>query len=147
MGINDLGGILFVSNKLIKEEIGDVSVSFYLRKEEQFELNISEQRTEDVAGEQLENCFNSEVIENVCNANKKCNVDELVSMGLQCNPIILKETWAQTLPLEQMGASVGFILIYSSIARKLSEEQINLITSITPGLSKAIVCSQAILHV
>jgi hypothetical protein len=48
-----------------------------------------------------------------------------------------------TIPLGQHGSSLGFILIFRSSDNKLSTEEINNISSITCGLSRAIQCCHA----
>jgi len=147
VGTTDLSTLLYTAGKLIKEEIPDSNVGFFLRQQESSELHIFESDQPITLEQQLpEDCFNSEVVENICKSNKICTLDDMFAMGLGGNLIELSKISAATMPLGGLGVSLGFILIYRSSQNKLTVEELNNISSITCGLSRAIACCQVLSH-
>jgi hypothetical protein len=139
IGAADLSSLFYIASKLIREQTGDLNIAFFLRKEESFELRLFESDSPiALEKESLENCFTSELVENICKSNKVCGLESLLAMGLQGNPTILNKISAATIPLNRGGTSLGFILIYRSSENKVTVEDISDISAVTSGLSKAI---------
>ena len=147
VGTTDLSTLLDTAGKLIKEEIPDSNIGFFLRQQESSELHIFESDQPITLEQQvLEGCFNGEVVENICKSNKICTLDDMFALGLEGNLIELSKISAATMPLGGLGVSLGFILIYRSSQNKLTVEELNNIASITCGLSRAITCCQVLSH-
>jgi len=144
VGITDLNGLLCAADRLIKDQIPDANIAFFLRRQENFQLHLFES-TKPIAldRQHLEHCFTPELVDNICRSNKVCTLDSLLAMGLQSNPISLNKISAVTVPLSQSASSLGFILIYRSSEDKLTTEQTNNVSSVTGGLSRAIQSCQA----
>lgn len=85
IGITDLDGLFHIADKLIKEEIAGVRVVFFLRHRDSHEMHTDKQTGEDK--QRLENCFNSSLVENICESNKVCSLDDLLAMGLEAAPL------------------------------------------------------------
>lgn len=96
--------------------------------------------------QRLEDCFSSELVEDICRANKVCTIDDMFAMGLQGNLNVLNKISAVTIPLGLFGSSLGFILIYHWVENKLTADEIDDICAITCGLSRAISSCQALLR-
>ena len=140
----DLDDLLHTAGKLIKEQIGDANIVFFLRHAEGFELHLFENGNAIMFEHQrLERCFTSEIVNNVCRANKVCTLDSLLTMGLQASPAVLNKILAVTIPLGRFGTSVGFILICRLAENELSCEQVNKLCAVTPTLSRAISCCRS----
>jgi len=138
-GITELSSLILLASKLIKDETADANVAFFLRQADNFELHIFESTQPILLEKQgLENCFTPEVVDNICKSNKICTLDDMFAMGLQGNLTRLNEISAATIPLSQLGPSLGFILIYRSSQNKLTADELNNIAAISPGLSRAI---------
>ncbi len=147
IGTTDLNSLILTADKLIKNEICNANVAFFLCQAEDFELHLFESNQPITLEEQrLENCFNPELVDNICKLNKLCTLDDMFAMGLQGNLIGLNQISAFTIPLGQFGQSPGFILIYRSSADKLTAEQLKTIAAVTSGLSQAIASCQALCH-
>jgi len=147
VGVADLNNLLATTAKLIKDEIPDSDVVFFLRQAERFELYLFES-DQPITLEQprLENCFNAELVDNICNSNKLCDLDSLSAMGLQISPACLNKISAVTIPLCRPGPSLGFILIYCSSQNKLTADRLSNIVAVTRGLSQAIQSCQILSH-
>lgn len=138
-GITEMSSLILLASKLIKDETADASVTFFLRQADNFELHIFESAQPILLEKQgLENCFTPELVEAICKSNKICTLDDMFAMGLEGNLSRLNEISAVTIPLSQFGPSLGFILIYRSAQNKLTADELNNITAISQGLSRAI---------
>ena len=147
LGTGDLETLLYTAGRIIKNEIPDINVAFFLRQQKTFELHLFESDKPITLEEQgLENCFTSELVDNICKANKLCTLDDMFAMGLQGNPTSLNKISAVTIPLGRLGLSVGFILLCRPSKNKLTAAELNNITAIVPGLSRAIQSCQEVLH-
>ena len=149
VGTTDLSSLLATSGKLIKNEIPDANIAFFLRplhhsvseasQADNFELHLFESDQPITLEKQhLENCFTAELVDNVCKSNKICSLNNLFEIGLQGNLNVLNKISAVTVPLGQFGTSVGFVLIYRSSENKLTAAELTNISAIAPGLSRAI---------
>jgi len=145
VGTTDLSSLFYTAGKLIKEEIPDANIAFFLRQQDNFELHLFESDQPITLEKQRpENCFTSEWVDNICKLNKICTLDDMFAMGL--NLVSLNKISAVTIPLGQFGPSLGFILIYRSSQNKLTPDELNNISAVTGGLSRAIQAHQVLLH-
>lgn len=148
LGTNDLSRLLYIASRLIKDELSDANVTFFLRQAEDFELHMFQSdKPITLEKNRLENCLGAELAEDICKSNKVCTLDDMFAMGLQGNLVGLNKISAVTVPLGELGQSLGFILIYrSSQEKRLTANELNGICAITRGLSRAIQASQVPLH-
>ena len=147
IGTTDLSSLILIASKLIKDEIPDANVTFFLRQADNFELHMFENDRPILLEKQhLENCFTPELVNNICKSNKICTLDDMFAMGLQGNLTCLNKISAVTIPLSQLGPSLGFILIYRSAQNKLTADELNNIAAIALGLSRAIASCQVLCH-
>ena len=147
VGITDLSDLLYNVGSLIKSEISDVNIAFFLRRAESFELHMFESNQPITLGKQnIENCFTAELVDNICKSNKLCTLEDMFAMGLQSSPSMLNKISACTIPIRQAGSSLGFIFIYRSLPNKLTVAELNNIAAVTTGLSRAIASCQVLLH-
>ena len=147
IGTSDLSNLLYIAGKLVKDEIADANVTFFLRQADTFELHMFE--SEHPIGfekQHIESCFSPELMDNICKSNKVCALEDMFAMGLQGNLIGLNKISAVTVPLGQLGPSLGFILIYRSSENKLTADEVSNISAVTCGFSRAIQSCQAPLH-
>ena len=147
VGTTDLSSLFYTAGKLIKEEIPNANIAFFLRQQDNFELHLFESDHPITLEKQRpENCFTSEWVDNICKLNKICTLDDMFAMGLQGNLIGLNKISAVTIPLGLFGPSLGFILIYRSSQNKLTPDELNNISAVTRGLSRAIQSCRVLLH-
>jgi transcriptional regulator with GAF, ATPase, and Fis domain len=147
IGITDLNSLLYSVVQLIKEENTDANVTFFLRQSDNFELFMFEsEQPITLEKQQLENSFTPELMDNICKSNKVCTLDDMFAMGLQGNLIGLNKISGVTIPLGTHGSSLGFVLVCRSSENKLTAKEINNISAVSCGLSRAIQSCQATLH-
>ena len=147
VGATDLSSLILTAGKLIKDEIPDANIAFFLYQADSFELHMFESNQPITLGKQrLENCFSPELVDNICKSNKICTLDDMFAMGLQGNLTSLNKISAVTVPLGRLGSSLGFILICRSSQNKLTADELNNICAITCGLSRAIASCRVLSH-
>lgn len=94
----------------------------------------------------LENCFTPELVEQICKSNRLCTLDDMFAMGLQGNLVGLGKLSAITVPLGDLGQSLGFILIYRSSQNRLTTDELDRISAIKAGLARAIQACWVLSH-
>jgi hypothetical protein len=147
VGTNDLSALLYTAARLVEDEIPDANVAFFLRRGEGFELHMFKSNQPiTLEKKDLENCFTAELVSNICKSNKMCTLEDMFAMGLQGNLTTLNKISAGTIPIGQLGSSLGFILIYRPSQNKLTSDELNNIAMIAPGLARAIQSCQVPLH-
>jgi hypothetical protein len=161
IGITDLERLLSAAGKIIKDELTGTDVTFFLRNADSFEtyktgsdkqIALKKKKSaapscDERSGDRLENYFTAELVDNICRSNKLCSLDDMFAMGLQGNLVELSKISAYSIPLSQLGPSVGFILLYCPVENKLTADELNKISAITNGLTQAIQSYQAHSHV
>jgi hypothetical protein len=146
VGITDLSDLLYNVGSLIKGEIPDANIAFFLRRAESFELHMFESDQPITLEKQnIENCFTAELVDNICKSNKSCTLEDMFAMGLQGSPGMLSKISACTIPLSRAGSSLGFIFMYRCLPHELTAAEINNIAAVSRGLSHAIACCQVLL--
>ena len=147
MGATDLNCLLSASSVIIKEETNNLNIVFFLRHAETFEIyTFDEDQENDSQWQSIENCFSPELMVNICKSNKICDINDMFGMGLQGNLTSLNELSAVSIPLGSFGAVQGFMLVYRSSEKKLNNEEIRKISSISSGLSQAIYACKVLAH-
>jgi hypothetical protein len=139
VGICELDSLFYTCARAIRSHIPDVNIAFFLRDTENYQVyafdgEIPEDRQEN----RLEQHFTNELVKMVTKSNKICELNELPGMGLQINPAVLKSTWAATFPITEDGTAAGFILLYRNSPQGIETSQIELLSVVRRGLSKAI---------
>lgn len=147
IGTTDLSKVLYIAARFIKAENTDTDVTFFLRQADNFEMYMFESdQSITLEKQHLENCFSQELMDNICKSNKICTLDDMFALGLEGNLIGLNKISAITIPLGLLGTSSGFVLLYRSSENKITTEEVNNISAITSGLSRAIASCQALSH-
>ena len=139
LGTNNLRNLLTRAARLIERELPGAGVAFFLRQSAECELYALEGQNGRRLGDQrLEDCFGPELVENIWKANKRCTIDDMLGMGLEGDSKGLKGVSAVTLPLKDLGRSLGFILLHRPMPQRLTREELHKVGLITCGLSHAV---------
>lgn len=146
VGTTDLNSLLQTAARLIQNEIGNPNITFFLRQDGSFESYLFEGDHANVLQElQIKKCFNFELMDSICKSNSLCDLNSLVRMGLQVSPTAPDKVSAFTVPLSA-GASIGFILLCRSPQNRLTGEELEHVSAITGGLSRAIQSCKVLAH-
>jgi hypothetical protein len=139
VGITELQELLDKAKNYIQNVTTGSCIVFFFRNEGGFEKHIFECDADStIESRQFIDSITDEAASNICTLNKVCSIEELLTLGLQSNPKILNKLSVATIPLRQMGSSIGFILLYRFGNNRISSTTIDHVSSIVSGLSKAI---------
>ena len=70
--------------------------------------------------------------------NRICSLDQLLRMGLQGSPAVLKTISLVAIPLGRFGQAVGFVLVYRPAHLPLQAEELSRLAAVSVGLRQAI---------
>lgn len=145
IGWLDLPKLLAEASIRINQQIGPCNLAFFLPQCESQQVYVFEcSDSEDENDCRFEQFFNAELIESIIKSNKICMLEELLLMGLQVGPAMLKNLSVATVPICQDGSATGFVLVYRPPSDSITAEELEFITAVRCPLSRAIrSCSAA----
>ena len=139
LGTSNLRFLLTRATRLIEQELPGVKVSFFLRHQgpcQWYDLDgIGRPRP---AQRRVEDGFDPELAESICKLNKRCTAEDVLGAGLEGNLQLLSEVSMVTLPLNDLGRALGFMLMYRPAPGRLGKDEVHKVGLITCGLSHAI---------
>jgi hypothetical protein len=148
MGLTELNELLVTAGNLIKDQIADVNIAFFLLQNNNFEMHIFEsEQPIGLDDKRIENFFTPELVENISQSNRVCCVEDMLTMGLQSNPRYLEKVSLAGLPLNHHGSALGFVLLYRTSKCPFTTEELQSIDHISPGLGRAIASSRALVNI
>ncbi len=139
LGGTDVNGILARAGRVIKQELPGVEVAFFLRQSDGFELHACH-GDESLYGEHEgpEDDFDSELVDSICKYNKACTVDDIVALSTESTPAALRKYSLATLPLSDLGRSLGFVLLWCPLTQVLDAADVRRISPVMCGLAQAL---------
>lgn len=139
IGVRNLEELFCTCASVIRKQIGDVNLVFFINRQDTFQsyaFDCGIKGTEE--NDRMEQYFTGELIESVTKTNRPCGPDELLGMGLQVSPAILKNNSVITVPIAANGPITGFILLYAKEGQILDQHQIKPLSSVRRGLLRGI---------
>ena len=147
-GVTDLNELLNASANLIRDQIPDVNVDFFLLQGNNFELHIFESdRLIDLEDKRIENFFTDELVNEIAKSNRICVIDDMLAMGLGAPPLCLEKISAVTAPLAANNRSAGFVLIYRCSQKPISSDELKAIAQISSGLARSIAACRDLINI
>jgi hypothetical protein len=138
-GLTDPNELLATAGNLIKAQVQDVNVAFFILQPGSFELHIFESdQPIDLEDRRIENFFTTELVNEIGKSNRLCTIDDMLAMGLAGNPRCIEKVAAVGLPLNHHGCSLGFVLLYRASQRPFTCDELKSIDQISPGLTRSI---------
>jgi hypothetical protein len=161
IGLTELNELLWAASNLVKDQIPDANVAFFLLapsiaeglqgdnldcRQTSFELHIFESdQPIDLEDRRIENFFTSELVGNIAKSNRICTIEDMLAMGLAGSPACLEKISTAAIPLSTPGSSMGFVLIYRSSRNQLTADELKAVAQITPGLGRSIASCRALI--
>ena len=146
-GLTELNELLCAAGNLIKDQIPDANVAFFLLapniadglQHDNFELHIFESdQPIDLEDRRIENFFTAELVGNIAKSNRICTIEDMLAMGLAGSPACLEKISTAAIPLSTPASSMGFVLIYRSSRNQLTADELKAVAQIMPGLGRSI---------
>lgn len=139
LGCTDLEGFLTAAVRSIRQLVKEADAAIFLLSENSFDVHIADSGISDpVEKRQLRCWFTRELVSSVSQMNRICSLDQLLRMGLEAPPAVLKTISLAAIPLGQFGQSLGLILVFRPTHRPLQSEELARLAAISTGLRQAI---------
>ena len=147
LGLTDLRTLLTRAGRIIREELPGTGIVFFLRQTDGADLRICDgEAIPGFQGRRLMDCFTPELVADICKSNRPCTLDDLFGMGLDGDRRELNSLSLATIPLQDLGRSLGFVLACRAVTTPLRADELDKIGLVTCGLSQAIRACAAALH-
>jgi hypothetical protein len=147
LGASDPQTLLSRAARSLQEELPATNICFFVRRSDGPAIQVSQcYEALTVDDKPLEERFDDDLVESICKANKPCTAEDMFGMGLAGNPQSFKRISLATLPLHELGRSLGFVLLSRPIARPLSQAELHRTSLVMCGLSHAIAGCRLPLH-
>ena len=89
-------------------------------------------------GTRLHECFDPELVESICKHNRPCTLEEILDLGANGDLAALRRFSLVTLPLSDLGRSLGFVLIYCPGPQVLNMADVRRVVPVMRGLAQAV---------
>ena len=139
LGCTELEDLLDAAVQGIREAVKETDAAIFLLSENGFDVHIADTGVADpVEKRQFRNWFTRELVNSVSQMNRICSLNQLLRMGLQGSPAILKTISLAAIPLGRFGRAIGFVLVYRPAHLPLQSEELSRLAAVSGGLRQAI---------
>ncbi|OQY06368.1 MAG: hypothetical protein B6I25_03970 [Planctomycetales bacterium 4572_13] len=146
LGCTGLDDLLDTAVRCIRESVKEADAAVFLLSENGFDVHMADTGVADpVEKRQFQHWFTPEVVQSISQMNRICSLEQLLRMGLQGSPAVLKTISLVAIPISlvaiplgRFGQAVGFILVYRPAHRPLRPEELSPLAAISVGLRQAI---------
>ena len=139
LGCTDLDDLLDTAVQGIREAVKETDAAIFLLSENGFDVHIADTGVADpVEKRQFQHWFTRELVNSVSQMNRICSLDQLLRMGLQGSPAVLKTISLAAIPFGRFGQAVGFVLVYRPAHLPLQTEELSRLAAVSTGLREAI---------
>jgi len=140
LGVQDTEQVIRIIINEVQSQFPSMDVNFVFRQADGCKIYPLETTTRD-EGHPVD-AFDRALTDAVCKANKACDLDDLLGMGLAISPQKASRIQMTTLPLPQGGRSLGFIVLTSPAAVKVPPRIIEQMTLAGSGISQAVLATE-----
>jgi hypothetical protein len=139
LGCTDLNDLMDTAVEGIREAVKEADAAVFILSENGFDVHIADTGVADpVEKKQFQHWFTRELVNSISQMNRLCSLDQLLRMGLQGSPAVLKTISLAAIPLGRFGHAVGFVLVYRPAHLPLQAEELSRLAAVSTGLHKAI---------
>ena len=136
LGCADMEALLEMAVQNIHQTIEQTDAAVVLLTDNDFEVHIPETGSvEHVEKQQFRLWFTREIVKTVSQMNRVCLLDQLLRMGLQGPPAILKTISLAAIPL---GRDIGLLLVYRPAECPFQVGDLSRLAAVSGGLREAI---------
>jgi hypothetical protein len=139
LGGTDLNTVLTRAGRVIKQELPGTGVAFFIRQPDGCELHTC-QGDESLYCEHSgpHECFDAELVDTLCKHNKPCTLEDIAGMSMDGDLTAMNKFSLVTLPLSDLGRSLGFALIYCPLPQVLNTADVRRISPAMHGLAQTV---------
>lgn len=131
--------LLEAAVKGIHEAVPQADAAVFLLSKNGFDVHVADAGIhEPVEKQEFKHWFTRELVNTISQMNHVCSLEQLLHMGLQGPPAILKTISLSAVPLGRMGQAIGFMLVYRRADLPLQAEEMSRLAAVSIGLREAI---------
>ena len=131
--------LLQTAVRAIRTQIEETGAAVFVLGEAGFEVHAAEPGVaEPVETQAFQEWFTRPLVDQISRTNRVCSLEQLLRMGLQGPPAVLKTLSAAAVPLGRFGQGLGFIFVYRQAGHPLTGEELSRVAAITGGLRDAL---------
>jgi hypothetical protein len=138
LGCTDLNTLLTRAGRLFQGQLPGAGVAFFLRQPDGLLHVLGNGDTLPLENPRPEEYFSPELMNSICKANRPCSLDDMVGMGLEGDLKDLSRFSVATLPLNDLGRPLGFVLFYRRLPQVLTGAELRGISPVLCGLAQAL---------
>jgi hypothetical protein len=139
LGSTDLNSLLTRAGRALRQELPGTGVVFFLRQADGCEIHACpDQQSLLTDTPEPQDGFDPELVHSICKHNQPCARDDLVALGLDRHADGLSRVSLVTLPLSDLGRSLGFVLLYCPLPQVLTVAEVRRIRPVLCPLVQAI---------
>jgi hypothetical protein len=140
LGVQDTEQVIRIIINEVQSQFPSMDVNLVFRQAEGCKIYPLETTTRD-EGHPVD-AFDGALTDAVCKANRACDLDDLLGMGIAISPQKASRIQMTTLPLPQGGRSLGFIVLTSPATVKVPPQIIEQMTLVGSGISQAVLATE-----
>lgn len=135
----DLPELFHVAINGIREAVDEIDAAVFLLSEDGFDVHVADAGVSDsVEKRQFRHWFGRELVGRISQMNRVCSMEQLLRMGLQGPPAIMKTISLAAIPLGGFGRGIGFVLVYRPAHLPFQSEDLSRLAAINTGLCQAV---------
>lgn len=139
LGCCDQTSLLATAVRTIEANVQGAGGAVFLLEDGGFRIYGDPDRSlAEIKTHHLQDWFTQPIIHQISQMNRMCSLEQLLRMGLQGPPAILKTISAAALPLGRFGQGLGFLFLYRCAENPLTAEELSRVAAVTAGLRQAI---------
>ena len=139
LGCTGLDDLLDTAVQCIRRAVKEADAAVFLLSENDFDMHMADTGVADpVEKKQFQHWFTREMVQNISQMNRICSSEQLLRMGLQGSPAVLRTISLAAIPLGRFGRAIGFVLVYRPAHRPLRPEELSPLAAVSVGLRQAI---------
>ena len=142
LGAQNTEQVLRILVNEVQSLLPSMDVNLVLRQDNECKIYPLETTTRD-EGHPVD-AFDGSLVDVVCRANKTCNLDDLLGMGLSISPQKASRIQMTTLPLPQGGRCMGLIVLTSPANVTVSSNMIEQVALVVSGISQAVLATEKV---
>ncbi len=139
LGCSEQSSLLATAVRSIEANVQEAGCAVFLLEGDGFRIyGDPASCPREIETHHLQDWFPQPVVVQISQMNRMCSLEQLLRMGLQGPPAILKTISAAALPLGRFGQGLGFLFLYRCADFPLTAEELSRVAAVTAGLRQAI---------
>lgn len=138
IGKTELSELIAEVIEFVSNQLADVDTVVFVKGAESFDLHAQDNSNTGFERDQIDRYFTTDILESICGSNKVWDIEDMFGAGLEGNLKKLRDCSIAAIPIGDMGSAVGVIVLFGEEGKKFVQDDIEKLSAVMPGLSKAV---------